>query len=111
MEEIKKYKITLKHDNGKVNIITTASDEKQAREIVLKWEGAPACAIVKVKQLKPLKTYKQKKAEARQKAIETQAEASEKNLSWWDCCHLSQYFESIAKRYGLIKEFKKNGLI
>lgn len=57
------------------------------------------------------KTYKQLKEEARQKAIDMQNEISEKNLSWWDVAQLGDYFEKLGKRYGLLKEFRENGII
>lgn len=57
------------------------------------------------------KTYLQLKEEARQKAIDTQNEIAEKNLSWWDVAQLGDYFEKLGKRYGLLKEFRENGII
>lgn len=57
------------------------------------------------------KTYKELKEKARQKAIDTQYEIAEQNLSWWDVAHLSDYFYKLGKRYGLLKEFKENGII
>lgn len=56
------------------------------------------------------KTYAEKKANARQKAVD---------FSLFDCCGLSwyelsiilNYFENIAERFGLVQEFKENGII
>jgi len=42
------YKLTVKHDNGKVTFKTSASDEQAARKIVCNAENCPDCAIIKV---------------------------------------------------------------
>lgn len=49
---MKKYRLTLKHDSGKHRIVTWATDEKTAREIVCKSERCPNNAILKVEHLK-----------------------------------------------------------
>ena len=48
---VKKYKVTLKSDKGKVNITTTASSEKQAIKQVCDIEHAPESAVISVKEL------------------------------------------------------------
>jgi hypothetical protein len=48
---MKRYKLTIKHDTGKVNIFTRANDEQQAIEKVCNSEGCPKTAIIKVTQL------------------------------------------------------------
>ena len=45
---MKKYKATIKHDAGKVMLTTSAHDEQQAREIIMKHEGCPESAILKI---------------------------------------------------------------
>lgn len=46
-----KYKLTLKHDNGKHVINTTAKDKDQAINIVCASEGCPPIAVIKVEYL------------------------------------------------------------
>ena len=46
---MKKYTITLKHDNGKVKLNINAASISDAIKAVLTIEGAPECAIVNVK--------------------------------------------------------------
>lgn len=104
-----KYRVTLKHDSGKITIATVASNKKGAIEQVLNFENAPQSAVVKVERVK--KTYKQLKNEARQKAIDMQNDIADKALSWWDVSQLGDYFEKLGKRYGLLKEFRENGII
>lgn len=58
-----------------------------------------------------MKNYQQKKAEAIEEAIEWQREAGERCLSYAELAEYGWYFLQKAKRYGLIKEFKKNGII
>ena len=55
--------------------------------------------------------YQQAKERARQKAINTQQHFSENSYSMSDLADFSEYFEKLGKRYGLIKEFKENGII
>ena len=55
--------------------------------------------------------YQQAKERARQKAINTQQHFSENSYSMSDLADFSAYFEKLGKRYGLIKEFKENGII
>lgn len=50
---MKTYKLTLKHDNGTVNLIVKAGNEESAKQIVMKAEGCPAGAITKIKELPP----------------------------------------------------------
>lgn len=56
-------------------------------------------------------TYQELKAAARQKAITWQNEFSENNYSYGELNYYQNYFEKLAKRYGLIKEFRENGII
>lgn len=58
-----------------------------------------------------MKTYQARKEEARDKAIEWQREASERCLSYGELAEAGAYFYKLAKRYGLVKEFKENGII
>ena len=55
--------------------------------------------------------YQQAKERARQAAINTQQHFSENSYSMSDLADFSAYFEKLGKRYGLIKEFKENGII
>ena len=56
-------------------------------------------------------TYKEKKENARQFAIEWQQETSKKALSWGEILEQQENLQKIAKKYGLIKEFKENCII
>lgn len=55
--------------------------------------------------------YQKRKEEARQRAKEWQADFSRSSLSWGVCCEVYSIFCDLAKRYGLTKEFKENGII
>lgn len=57
------------------------------------------------------KTYLQRKEEARQKAIEWQLDFSNHNYSYLDLAQFKSEFCHLGKRYGLLKEFKENGII
>ncbi len=49
--------------------------------------------------------------EARQYAIDWQEWASEQNLSYGELAEWQDVFEKIAVRFGLVEEFKENGII
>jgi hypothetical protein len=55
--------------------------------------------------------YQQGKARAIEKAQEWQRDASKIELDWLTYANTVSYFEELAKRYGLVKEFKENGII
>jgi len=48
--DLKHYTLKVKHDNGKVNLKTTASSEKEAKEKITKAEGCPESAIISCKE-------------------------------------------------------------
>lgn len=58
-----------------------------------------------------MKTYKELKEQARQEAILWQLDFANKNYSWGELLYFQGYFEKKAKKYGLIKEFRENGII
>lgn len=55
--------------------------------------------------------YQEQKEKIRNAAIEWQNVASIQNLSCGDLIEIADYFRPLAKRYGLLREFKENGII
>lgn len=55
--------------------------------------------------------YQKQKENARQKAIEWQYNFSEMVHSYSELALYNDYFYKLAKRYGLIKEFRENRII
>lgn len=53
--------------------------------------------------------YQIEKEKARQEAIEWQNNFD--SCSFEEIIHAGNYFEKMARRYGLTKEFKENGII
>jgi len=51
------------------------------------------------------------KAEARQIAMDFQEWSSEQSLSYSELANYQSYLERLGKKFGLIKEFKENGII
>lgn len=49
--QVNKYRLTIKHDNGKFNVVTAATSESAAIHIVSCAECCPLTAIIKVKLL------------------------------------------------------------
>lgn len=54
--------------------------------------------------------YQKGKERAREMAIQFSYDVAEMNLSWWDCCEISEKFEKLGRRYGLLREFRENGI-
>lgn len=61
-------------------------------------------------QLKPIDDIKGKE-EARDIAVEYQNWAGGQSLSYGELAEYQSYFEALAKKFGLVDEFKENGII
>ena len=55
--------------------------------------------------------YQQQKARAIEQAKQWQNEFSQHDYSWGKLAQAQEHFGKLAKRYGLVKEFKENGII
>lgn len=58
-----------------------------------------------------MKTYQERKAAARNKAIEWQQDFENHNYSYSELAAWQEYFKKLARRYGLTEEFTENGII
>ena len=58
-----------------------------------------------------MKTYQQRKETARSEAIQYQHAIQGEAMSYNEYIYITSYFYKLGKRYGLIKEFKENGII
>ena len=56
-------------------------------------------------------TYREKKAKLREQAISWQLEFSKHDYSMSELADWCAYFEKEGRKYGLIKEFKENGIV
>jgi hypothetical protein len=56
-------------------------------------------------------TYKERKERARQKAIDWQYSLSERRMSYGEIADETEQFERLGRRYGLVREFRENGII
>ena len=56
-------------------------------------------------------TYEERKERARQKAIEWQYDFTQNDHYMSEYAEWGAYFEKLGKRYGLIREFRENGII
>lgn len=68
-------------------------------------------SIYKVWSVKKLTPYRKKKSLAKQLAADWQQQNINKTHSWRWCCEWYARFEKIAKKYGLTREFRENGII
>ena len=55
-------------------------------------------------------TYETKKAVARQGAIDWQNDFGNHNYSYGELAEFGEHFEKLGRRYGLLKEFRENGI-
>ena len=55
--------------------------------------------------------YRQLQEKARNEAINWQSTFTDSNYSYSEIAYWQGYFTILAKRYGLVKEFKENGII
>ncbi len=58
-----------------------------------------------------MKTYQEGKEEAREEAKQWQRDFSETSHSWDEIAEKGAYFEKLGRKYGLLREFKENGII
>lgn len=58
-----------------------------------------------------MNTYQKNKARARQNAQAWQAATAETAITYGELIESTAYFTRIGKRYGLLTEFKENGII
>ena len=55
-------------------------------------------------------TYASNKSVVRQEAIDWQNDFGNHNYSYGELAEFGYYFEKLGKRYGLLKEFRENGI-
>lgn len=55
--------------------------------------------------------YQKGKEKTRNEAVDRQADFASHNYSYGELTCFSGYFEAKAVRYGLVKEFRENGII
>ena len=56
-------------------------------------------------------TYAEKKNRARELAIDWRLDFDNHNYSWGELTYFQEYFERLGRRYGLLGEFRENGII
>lgn len=54
--------------------------------------------------------YQKLKTKARNEAIEWQLDFSNHNYSYGELAYYENYFGTLGKRYGLLREFRENGI-
>ena len=55
--------------------------------------------------------YQKRKTSARNRAAEWQSDFENHNYTWGEISDIQDSFRKIGKRYGLLKEFKENGIL
>lgn len=57
-----------------------------------------------------MSTYQEKKKKPREKAIEWQERLVEQSISYGELVIAQSVFEQLGRRYGLLTEFRENGI-
>lgn len=57
-----------------------------------------------------MSTYQEKKKKVREKAIEWQERLVEQSISYGELVIAQSVFEQLGRRYGLLTEFRENGI-
>ena len=68
------------------------------------------CLTLKELIMEKKNKYQIRKEEARDEAIEWQYWQAEQHLSWAEVVEWADYFYKLGKRYGLLREFRENGI-
>ena len=89
--------------------------DKEGCDLVRKFELGQVDVEVlekeKENKMKNAKTiYETKKAVARQEAIDWQNDFCNHNYSYGELAEFGEHFEKLGRRYGLLKEFRENGI-
>lgn len=58
-----------------------------------------------------MNTYQRRKDAARAQAIKWQADFSDRSTPWAAIAAEQRHFEQLARRYGLLREFRENAII
>ena len=58
-----------------------------------------------------MNVYQKAKERAKDKAVEWQSNFCDKNYSYEELAYWGDYFWRLARRYGLVREFRENGII
>ena len=54
--------------------------------------------------------YQKRKEKVRNEAIDWQNDFCNQTYSWGELAEWGNYFENLGKRYGLLEEFRENGI-
>lgn len=58
-----------------------------------------------------MNAYQKAKGKAMDEAIMWQLDFNNHNYSYEELAYYGEYFERLARKYGLLKEFRENGII
>ena len=89
--------------------------DKEGYDLVRKFElGQVDVEILEKEREDKMKntktTYASNKAVARQEAIDWQNDFCNHNYSYGELAEFGEHFEKLGRRYGLLKEFRENGI-
>jgi len=96
--------------------IFTDENGKQADRLYFSWPEfhadtfSPACDVKKIIDFHVSgKTYVERKASLESIAHDVSEWFDSMYVSWLELCNISEWFETMGKRYGMLTEFRENG--
>lgn len=89
--------------------------DKEGYDLVRKFElGQVDVEILEKERKDKMKntktTYARNKAVARQEAIDWQKDVANHDYNYGELAEFGEHFEKLGRRYGLLKEFRENGI-
>jgi len=97
-------------NNQKQFYFTVEIDGRKTNKFIKELKNQTS--VIKIDKIYNIKKdYKTLKNEARSSVIELQNEINNLSLSYGGLVIMQDFFEKVARRYGLIKEFTENGII
>lgn len=76
-------------------------------EIIAKWKEKPEIWSVNPRKMT---AYEKRKIMLRDMAIQWQYECPHEEYDWWDYLECTEFFEAQGRKYGLLREFRENGI-
>lgn len=99
------YKIKSKDHFGFVGAIKVPKDKKKINKVyAILSKKSSSVEYMPISQVKT-------KEQARTMAMDYQNYASEQDMSYGELIEHQNYFEKLGKKFGLLKEFKENGIV
>ena len=90
---------------------TTPATPEQYKELFAELQGIGYNLATGKRLSRRPKSYEEEKAAAIAEAVEWQSTTAQQPMSWQEAAEWDNHFERLGRRYGLLREFRENGII